>query len=73
MLCVDNVLINYFLEGGFICSQIRLHQFHVWFCRGRGNSLRSRTHLRVGDCFEFVAKCGVELGHDDVIRVLGQD
>ena len=61
------------MGGGFTCSRIRLHQFHVWFCRDRESSLHSRIHLRVGDRLEFVANCGVELGHDGVIRVLGQD
>ena len=67
--------------GGFICSRIRLHQFHVWFCRGMGNSLRILSQMRVGDRFEFVGECGVvfviecgvELGHDGVKQVLGWD
>ena len=59
--------------GGVICSRIRLHLFHVWFCRGKGSSLHILILTRMGDCLEFVTEFGVELGHDDVRRVLGLD
>ena len=69
-----------FYEGGFICSRIRLHQFHVWFCRGKESNLHIRIHLRMRGCFGsvtecevvFVAESEIGLGHDDVIRVLGR-